>query len=318
MATTTLTLGDMVEETLSNMYRGSERPRPVVIGSTALSSTTDTTFTVDDATLIPPTTIVEAPDGEQMLVTDVSDDATPVITVMRAYNNTTAESAFPTNTVLLVEPRWGRADVSRWIQRWFAGPGNTYFPTITSQVMNRETDLQWIEMPADTMRVIRVRHYSTLTGRIVDIGGWQLEERIPTAAAGGVGTTGVVLRLPSVITNDDEVIVEWIEPSSWSGIGEPYEFGDDVDEAATIEIPVGAEDLPVLYAAAYGIGRREVTRVELDKVQEWNQEQAARAGINLRLLRDMWGEYYRRVDEARKIQVVPKHRPYRKMAKVMR
>jgi len=308
MATTILTLGDLVDETLSNMYRGSERPRPVVIGSTALSSTSDTTFTVDDSTLIPPTTIVEAPDGEQMLVTAISDDATPVVTVMRGYNNTTAASDWPTNTVLLVEPRWGRQDVIRWLQRWFAGPGNSYFPTITSQVMNREDGLQWIEMPADTMRVIRVRHYSTVTGRIVDIGGWQLEERVPTEVQGGISTTGTVLRVPSNIWDEDELIVEWIEPNSW--------VLNQGGEYATNTVPVGAEDLPVLYAAAYGIARREVTRVELDKVQEWNQEQAARAGINLRLLRDMWGEYYRRVDEARKIQVVPKHRPYRKMAKV--
>ena len=304
MATTTLTLGDLIDEALSNMYRPSERPARVTIGSTALDTLSSTTMTVDDSDLCPPTTILEAGDGEQMLVTAVSDDATPVVTVSRGYAGTTAASGWPTSSELLVEPRWGRANVTRWIQRWFSGPGNTYFPTITSETMNRETDLQFIEMPADTMRVIRVRHYSTMTGRIVDIGGWQLEERMPT----DIASTGVALRLPSSIWNEDDLIVEWIEPNSWTGTGED----------ATNTVPVGAEDLPVLYAVAYGIARREVTRVELDKVQEWNQEQAARAGINLRLLRDMWGEYYRRVDEARKIQDVPKYRPYRKMTKVTR
>lgn len=302
MANMTLTLGDLIDEALANMYRGAERPRQITITASALDDTSDTSLTVSNPEMIPPTTILETPDGEMLLVSAVSDDATPVVTVSRAYNNTTAASGQITGTVLLIEPRWGRAEVTRWLKRWFQGPGNTYFPVITSGTKNRATGLQYVEMPADAMRVLRVRHYSTLSGRIVDIAGWQFEQRIPTA----VVSTGQALRVPSTIWDEDDLIVEWTEPYAWS----------DATEAATIDIPVGADDLPVIYAAAYGIARREITRVELDKVVEWNQEQAARAGINLRLLRDMWGEYYRRIDEARKIQDVPKHRPYRKRAKV--
>ena len=302
MAVITLTLGDLVDEAIANMYRGAERPRQVAVTATALTDGTTTTFTHSLPELTPSTTILEAPDGEQMLVTGVSDDATPIVTVSRAYNNTTAASGWPTGTQLLIEPRWGRAEVTRWVRHWFSGPGNTYLPSLTSQSMNREAGLQFIELPADVINVVRVRHYSELSGRVVDIGGWQFEDRIPTA----IVTSGRLLRVPSSIWDADDLIVEWTTPYTWSGTG----------EAATIEVPVGADDLPIIYASAYGIARREITRVELDKVVEWNQEQAARAGINLRLLRDMWGEYYRRVDEARKLQDVPRHRPYRKRAKV--
>lgn len=302
MANITLTLGDLVDEAIANMYRGSERPRQITIGATALSGSSSTSLTSSNPELTPPTTILEAPDGEQMIVTAVSDDETPVLTVARSYNNTTASAGWPTGTKLLIEPRWGRVEVTRWVQRWFSGPANTYFPKIESETLQREPGLQYIEMPADTGRVLRVRHYSTLSGRIVDIGGWQFEPRLPVA----VVSTGAALRLPSMIWDEDDLIVEYTTPYSWTGVG----------DAATVDVPFGCDDLPVLYAAAYGIARREITRVELDKVVEWNQEQAARAGINLRLLRDMWGEYYRRIDEARKIQDVPRHRPYRKRAKV--
>ena len=59
-----------------------------------------------------------------------------------------------------------------------------------------------------------------------------------------------------------------------------------------------------------------MSRLDLDTLGEWNQDAAIRGGQNLRLMRELWGEYYRRLDEARSIYSVPKHRPYRKMPKV--
>ena len=302
MAETTLTLSDLIDETLSNLYRGAERPRQITVTATALDDAGATTFTCSNPELVPVTTRLETPDGEEMIVTGITDDDTPIVTVSRAFNNTPATSGQPTGTALLIEPRWGRKEIQRWIGRWFSGPGNTFFPSMLSTTMNRAPGLQYVSLPADTIRVLSVRHYSTLTGRIVDVGGWQHEKQLPA----DVVATGQALRVGSMIWDEDDLIVLTQQPYEWSG---------DTEDA-TIDLVVGAGDLPILYAAAYGIARREVTRVELDKVVEWNQEQAARAGINLRLLRDMWGEYYRRVDEARKIQDVPRHRPYRKRAKV--
>jgi hypothetical protein len=113
--------------------------------------------------------------------------------------------------------------------------------------------------------------------------------------------------LSAAIYDADELIVTYQAPYTFTGTG----------EAATVDVPLGSEDLAPLWAAAYGLSRREVSRSELDKIEEWNQDQAYRQGVNLRLVQQTWGEFYRRLDEARKIQYVPRHRPYRKMARTL-
>ena len=42
-------------------------------------------------------------------------------------------------------------------------------------------------------------------------------------------------------------------------------------------------------------------------------EAAQRQGVNLRWARELWGEVYRRGDEVKKMQNLPKYRPYRKV-----
>ena len=122
----------------------------------------------------------------------------------------------------------------------------------------------------------------------------------------GLVTNGRILRTPASVSKDDKLIIDVQLPYVFTGAG----------EAATVPLPVSGQDIPVLYAAAYGQSRREVSRAELDKIEEWNQDQAIRAGVNLRMIRDMWGEVYRRVDEAKRNHRMPKTRPYQKMPTV--
>lgn len=303
MATTsTLALGDIIDETLSNLYRAAERPRRVTVGSNALSaSTSDVTMTLSDWTGVQPSTVLEM-GSEMALVTAVSADATPSITVAREYHGTTAAAHVAGSPVDIGPIPWPRADVRRWVERFFTGPANSWIPNITSAVFNRAPALQYVELPSDTVKPLSVRHMSTVSGRIVDIAGWQFEQDLPAS----VMTSGKALRLPTKIQDDDDLIITYQSPWAFT----------DGTEAGTIDVPLGSEDLPALYAAAYGSMRREVSRAELDKIEEWNQEQAIRAGVNLRLVRDLWGEFYRRLDDARRVQEVPKHRPYRKMARI--
>ena len=306
MATTTSkTLKELIEDTLSILYRNSERPFQVTTGSNALTAdATDTTCTLGSgASSVSATDILE--NGQElMLVTAKSSDATPVFTVARAYANTNVEASSTADT-LLINPSFSRRDISVYIQRCFKSLMNTHLPAISSGSYTRTSKKQYIEMPATTVRVLSVRHMVTSTGRIVDVGGWQFEEDLPT----GLISTGKALRLPSTVDDDDDMIVTFQAPYAWSDTT-PV-------ETSTISIPTGAEDIPALWAAAYAVSRREVTRGDLDKIEEWNQEAAMRQGVNLRWARELWGEVYRRVDDAKRLQYVPKYRTFRKIPHIL-
>lgn len=296
--TTTLTLGGLIDDTLEMLYRTSERPFQVEVGSSALDSPTDKTLTVDDADRVQATDVLEIGD-ELMLITAKSNDATPVLTVSRGYAGTQASSGHATNAVALINPPWPRSSISDWIQRCFKSVMNAQLPNRVSELMTRTTDQQWISMPENTMRVYSVRHMIGQTGRIIDVGGWQFEQDMPT----GLVSTGKALRTPTSIENNDELVVVYQTPYSFTGSG----------DEATISVPIGAEDISALWAAAYAVTRREVNRLDVDKIEEWNQEAAMRQGVNLRWARELWGEVYRRIDEAKSMQGLPKYRTYRKM-----
>ncbi len=295
--TTTLTLGGLIDDTLEMLYRASERPFQVDVGSDALDSATDTQLTVSDASRVQQTDILEFGD-EMCLVTGKSSDVTPVVTVARGYAGTTASSGHATGTVALINPPWPRSSISSYVQRGIGSLLNSQLPATTVESMTRTTDMQYIVMPELTMRVYSVRHLIGQTGRIIDLGGWQFEQDMPT----GLISSGKALRLPTSVENNDSVIVMYQLPYTFNGSG----------ETATIAIPLGAEDIPALWAAAYSVSRREISRMDVDKIEEWNQDAAMRQGVNLRWARELWGEVYRRVDEAKSMQNLPRNRPFRK------
>ena len=295
--TTTVTLGGLIDDTLEMLYRTSERPFQVAVGSSALDSPTDTTLTVDDASRVQATDVLEIADA-LMLIASKSSDSTPVLTVSRGYAGSSATSGHATAATALINPPWPRSSISDWILRCFKSVMNAQLPNRVTESMTRTTDVQWVLMPSNTMRVYSVRHMIGQTGRIIDIGGWQFEQDMPT----GLIATGKALRLPTSVENNDSVIVMYQTPYAFDGDG----------EAATIDIPIGAEDIPALWAAAYSVSRRELTRMDVDKIEEWNQDAAMRQGVNLRWARELWGEVYRRVDEAKSMQTLPRTRPFRK------
>ena len=300
--TTTVTLGGLIEDTLAALHQTAERPHQVTVGADALADASDNQLTVSDGARLQTTDVVEFGD-ELCLVTAKSDDSTPVFTVARGYAGTTATAGHPTGTVTLINPPWPRSLIGDYIQRSFKSLMNSSLPSTTSEVMNRATDKQYIVMPTTTMRVLSVRHIIAQTGRIMDVGGWQFEQDMPTSMI----SSGKALRVPTSIDNLDDLIIMYQQQYLWSGAG----------EAASITVPVGSEDIPVLWAAAYAVTRREVSRTDVDKIEEWNQDQAIRQGVNLRWARELWGEVYRRVDEAKTMQHIPKHRPFRKTAHLL-
>lgn len=301
MATTTLTLGDLVEQTLSHLYRDSERPLQASVGSNALTaSAADVTMNLSSAQNVERSKRLEMGD-EVVLVTAKTDDAIPTLTVARGYTGTDV-AAHVTGDRVLVDPPWQRADVKKWVRQSFDRIMNRHLPLITVREYTKPSGSYMVELPVDTMRVLAVEHGNEVTGRVNPIGGWKYHSRLPVS----LSSTGQGLRVPTIFSEFDTAVVT---------VQIPYSFSDST-ENGTVDVPIGGEDLPALWAAAYGQMRREVSRAELDKIEEWNQEQAIRSGQNLRMVRELWGEFYRSLDEVKSMHYVPRHRPFIKMPRV--
>lgn len=301
--TETLTVSGLIEDTLEKLYRTGERPRVITMGTTNLADSSTVSFIVNsgDEDLLSVTDVVEFGD-ELVLITAKSSASTPVFTASRGYANTVAGS-HAIGTVGVKNPQWGRKQVRRALERYFDRAGNLWLPNIVSDVLNTTTDKYFVEMPTDTMRVLEVSYMHPTSGRIVYIDNWSFHPRIPTAKI----TSGKAIRTPAVIDESDDLLVTYQTAYSFTGTG---------TEDDTIAVPVGSQDLPCQYGAAYLLAGRELSRTEVDHVEEWNQEQAARSGTNIRLMREMWGQFYRSIDEARRLIDVPRHRPFRKMRHV--
>jgi hypothetical protein len=311
--TTTLTLSDIIDEVLDLIYRDTERPRRVVVGSNALSSGSDTTFTVStDADDINVGDIVEF-DQERTLVTAKSADATPIFTVKRAFGGDPTAGAVATGDEGNLNPLWPRRKVKDAVLRAFRGPLGTYLPLVLNTTLTTVSNQYYLEVPAAALEVIRVGYFATTTGdstgtpvEWVELTGW---DYVPYLAT-GASTTTKLLTIPKGLAAGLELEVAYTAHYAWSGgTASPAE-----DETVTIEL--GATDLPALYVAARLVTGRELTRLELDRVEEWNHEAAIRNGVNLRVVSALWGDFYRRLDEARRQERRPKHRTYRKMRRV--
>jgi hypothetical protein len=296
----TVTLATLISEVSAELYAVTEFPRHVVVGSAALETTAATQLTLgssDDAQHVGVSDVLETPGGELLLVTARSDDAVPQYTVARGYMGTDRGTA-ATGSRLLLNPAHTRDRIIRAIRRGFDGPLAAHLPCIRTDVISQPSDLVYVPLPAETIRVLEVRYMDPGAGRIIDIDGWVFENYAPPT----VIPTGKALRVPTYVEPEDDLWVTLHVPWTWTGTG----------EQATITVPPGARDLPVLFAVAYLVSGREVSKADLDRVEEWNQEQAVRQGISIRLTREMWSNFYRRLDEARRVHPVPRTRVYRK------
>ena len=297
--TTTLTMSDLVDETLDQLYYEIEKPRPLLLAD-AIDASTTTLTVVANAEITAVTDLFEVGD-ELMLITGRTDDANPTFTVMRGYSNTTA-AAHDAGAVVLVNPYWPRSNVQRALRRFFTGVAPTFLTLMRAEMMNTDelagVGQQLIPLDEDVIRVLEVRYQSPTSGRIVDVPGWRHEDNLPLA----VSSTGKGLRVPSTVSPSDDLLVTMSVRYQWQGTG----------EAATIDVPSGTEDVPALWAAATLVSGREVSRVELDRLTEQSSDQAARAGYTVGLVRLLWQQVYRRLDEARRTISVPRPLVYRR------
>ena len=124
MATTvSVSLGTLIDEALSRLYRHSERPLQVAL-SGAPSDAADTTLNLStgDASKISITDVIEI-NQEAMLVTAV-DTATDILTVARGYAGTTASADHLATHPVLVQPGHLRAWSSGCVLKTDKSPEN--------------------------------------------------------------------------------------------------------------------------------------------------------------------------------------------------
>lgn len=301
--TVQLTLGTLIDDTLARLYRNDERPRQVTLGGNTLtSSSSDTTFNLASGheAWLGTQQLVEF-DSEVVLVTAKSNDATPEYTCSRGYLGTTLAAHTGTG---LVDPLWTRKQVEDAIKKLTSGKLNVWLPQLTSAVFTpvvvSSTTKQFIEMPTNAMQVFDVRWQYTTSGKMIHFDSWDFEQTLP--ALTGI-TTGKAVVFSKLLASDQNLIVTYQTPWGFS----------DTTEAGVISAPVGASNLFELYASAYLLTGHELTRLEVDGVDEWSKEASIRQGQNRSMIRDAWQAFYNELDEARRIHPVPKRRVYRRL-----
>lgn len=304
MATITVSLGTLVDRALLELQSPMEQGLLVVLNADNLSSTVDTTLTLTDGSGVNVNDMIQF-GAELVLVTAKTTDAVPVFTVARGYYGTTAAIA-AVGTVGIVNPPWPRVRIAEAIRRSFVRLEALGLPLIKAAAYTRTTGLQQVAIPEEVRRVLQVRYVATDTGKIINVDRWQFEDRLPTATF----ATGKVLILPTYVRNTDQLQVTYQAPYRWST------YPANPVEASTVDLPEGADDLPALYASAWLVSRREISRSQIDRSEEWNASENQKGGVSSTLPRVLWQEFYRALDETRRLNPAPIHRPYVPMPRI--
>jgi hypothetical protein len=299
MALLTLTLGELIDRALMDLVDPGGQGRQVVLGSDALSTTSDTQFTLVDADGVNQTDVVEF-GSELVLVTEKSADADPILTVSRGYYTTTA-AVHAAGTVGHVNPTYPRKRIAEAIRRSFGRLEALGVPVIKTSTVTREAGYSYAEMPGECREVYEVLYWGD-DGRLLVLDGWAFHDNLPTSKF----STGKSLNLPNYVADADELEVKYRAAYRWS------EHPVAPTEASTIQIPEGAEDLPALYAAAWLVSSREISRSDIDRAEEWSQTAPFERGQSSTLVRAKWQEFYRALDEARRLNPMPQPITYRR------
>jgi hypothetical protein len=302
MVTTTLTLRDLIEETLNMLHADpSTRPRTVTLAA-ALTDTTGTTVdlaAIDDAYVEPPC-VLEI-DQELMLVTAKS--GTPTYTVSRGYAGSTAATHL-INAVGAVNPLYPRHLVSKQLQRFFQTVGNAHLPQVTNTTLTTDGSAG-VALPANCMKVLRVL-YQDANEQLYDLeGSWREFSWLSPS----LETDQRRLQVPARYRASGTVLYVTYQ-RYWSWSSEPP------SETSTISFPTGGEDLPALYVSAYLATGLELTRTMLDRIEDWPESRAENRQINRAFIRDRWVQFWTRMEEARSTMDKPMTRHYRRRVKV--
>lgn len=297
MNVVTVTLGSLVDRALDELEAAPEVGRAVVL-STGLTETSDAMQLVD-AERVSVTDIVEL-GSELVLVLTVSDDEVPTMALVRGYNRTTP-AVHPAGSVGYLNVQWPRQRIANAVVRSFARLEAFKVLPWESTVMfpseSVDSTRLVVELPAGTRAVSSVRRFG-----MQEVRNWEFVY-LPTTDY----STGAVVVLPLATHPTEEYSVVYRKAYRWS----TYPLAPD--EEATIGMTEGTEDLPAAYAAAWLISGREISRSDIDRAEEWTAGEPSRGGVSAGLVRAKWQEFYRMVDEARRLEPQLTHRPFVRM-----
>lgn len=302
MSTIAVTLGQLVDRAVYDLMAHDERGARIVLSSSAGSS--DVTLAINAGNgRVAVSDVVEFGD-ELVLVTGVNDAQTQ-LTVSRGYYGTTP-AALATNAVGHVNPPHSRRRIAEAIRRSFTRLAAFGIPLIVSGTYNTADGETLIQLPEDCLEVLEVLYQSTDTARLYPIQGWRFFDSVPT----GKVSTGKAINVPRRTDDSDDIEIVYRAPYRWST------HPADPDGDATITMQEGTEDLPALYAAAWLVSAREMSRVEIDKAEEWGRTAQVERGVTAAITRAKWQEFYRALDEARRVVRVPQVLEWRYRAKI--
>lgn len=296
MSTVSVTLGTLIDSALDELQSPTEQGKLVVLGSSIVAAATTFTLSFGSASI---GDLIEIA-AEVMLVTNKSNDANPIYTVHRAYARTTAVS-HASGAVGYLNPQWNRQRVANAVKKAFPRLEALGVPLLKSAVFTtaaaeEHTWRRVLPLPAETREVWSVRN------DLAEIEGWEYIEDLPTASY----STGKVVKLPRDIATTDDFNVTYRVPYRWST------YPSEPVEASLIDLPEEAVGLPAAYAVAWLVSAREISRQELDRAMEWNTNEPARGGVSLRLVQQKWQDFYRQLDEVRRVDTPQPRRIFKR------
>lgn len=301
----------LIDDALDLLYRDDERPQQTTLSANATSS--DTTLALTAGLTINTPELLEA--GQELMLATGGTSTAPV--VARAYA-ATAAAAHTSGDVIYKAPQWSRYKVGKAIWRCLSGPVTAALPSVSTEVITPTDNQYYIPVSGSIVDILRVGYFHPWNYSWIEISDFKLVDYLPTSGITGV-TTGAMMTIPRGLpfpqgsgSNPVDLYVTYRQTYTWSGGART-----PVVETETVTLPYGAEDLLPLYAAAYMVSGREISRLELDKVEEWNRDEPLRTGTNYRTVNQRWQEFYRRIDEVRRLYPnrVPRHRPFRKFVR---
>lgn len=289
MQTVTVDLGTVIDRARLELESPAEAALEVLFREDAPGTGATVTVTVDSGT-VRESDLVEW-GAELFQVTSVSGDS---VVMSRGYYGTTV-AAHQASTPARVNPQYSRWRIAEAVRRAPTRLEALGVPLVKSAQFSRVSTDRSYSLPEDCRQVLRLLAADT-DGEPVEIGGWR--------ETFSVSDGSDVLLYPPIGDVTSMALV-YRSPYSWS------DSPAFPDEGSTIVVPYGADELLSLYAAAWMVSGREVSRQEIDRSNEHQTQDQVRLQAGVGLMRAKWQEFYRALDEVRRTSDsdVPKHRP---------
>jgi hypothetical protein len=304
-STTDVTLATLIEDTLNILMRTGERPLLVTVdAANPLDDDADTSVDVTDASDLSVHDRLEW-GTEISVITAISSNT---LTLARAQYGTTADTAGQAaGAQAVVNPTWERHLVQRTLERYLQSSLPAALPFRDVVKSSRTTDKGWVELDAAVMQVFEL-YLIDSQGEKDNIDQFEFQPTWPTDLA----TSGKVCKVPTWVADDTDLYLLVEKPYQWYATGGTTARDPNAPTAETdvVRLLHGSDELPSLYAAAYLVTGRELTRLELDAVDEWNQEAALRQGISIRIVREFWMQYHERLQDQKAQHWMRKGRPF--------